>query len=427
MPTPQPAPDAFNEPVGGWTPFPSKVEYVGGVAVIAPFVVTFESYNVVNGNLESYSNTPATVGGAVAVLCALFALTLLKRTVPFAKTKRVIAVVVLLAAGGFHIASGQGLFFETPQMGTSSNHFQTPMTAPVPAATPKELERAVNEATAACDSDVKTCPRALELATSLCDSHPNVGCDELSLFLMEYRENGGEPDYAAAAAAAQKGCAADNLDACANAAALLFDGKGITQDKARAIELTERACSGGVGNACKNLGWLSGNDESNLARAREFYGKACELNDSDGCRMYAFYLGEGKGGPIDKAQSLLIAAKGCDLGHPIACANLAVYHGKDYPAVLDANRRACELDHGVACKQAALQIAEGLGVEADAVLALSLLRKSCTLDVAEGCGYLGKSLLEGLGTEKNPTEARAAFARSCELGDKEACPFAQAE
>ncbi len=116
------------EPIGIWKSVPGGPEYLGFAAGLMPFVLTIESYSTHNGELTSYSNTPATVAGGVAILCALVSFAWISKTVPTRRGLRTLLALGLLALGGLQIARGQGVFFEVPEHASSSTS-QTPQSA----------------------------------------------------------------------------------------------------------------------------------------------------------------------------------------------------------------------------------------------------------------------------------------------------------
>jgi TPR repeat protein len=61
-------------------------------------------------------------------------------------------------------------------------------------------------------------------------------------------------DFARAATLLSDACEAGELGACVQLADLLDRGVGVSEDAARARDLYERACAGGMQQACDKLG-----------------------------------------------------------------------------------------------------------------------------------------------------------------------------
>jgi TPR repeat protein len=141
-------------------------------------------------------------------------------------------------------------------------------------------------------------PAALQAYKRSCELEISSACTKLAdLFRLLHDEK-------RAAAAYRKACAADEQDACtvlesargcegrracldlADLCADYLAGYDVLAEPSLAREPCEKACQGGVGEACDNLGDMYqqglgvARDE---ARARELRKRACELGDADAC------------------------------------------------------------------------------------------------------------------------------------------------
>jgi TPR repeat protein len=73
-------------------------------------------------------------------------------------------------------------------------------------------------------------------------------------------------------------------------------GVGVLQDKFKAVEFYQKACEGGYGVGCTNLGVMYANGEGvrqDKSKALEFYGNACNLKNEAGCKNYANLKNQG--------------------------------------------------------------------------------------------------------------------------------------
>lgn len=405
------------------------VEKIGGVALVVGAVFKMESYQTVNGELESYSNMPATIAGVIALICGVIALTMLAKTSQLDKNKRIVTALVLVIGAGVHLARGQGFFFQGNEGGESSSFDRIgEMDIPVVSG-PSIAERAekLSRAIDACEADPGGCVGAVTLARALCDDAPKEGCDELALLLMENRLVEAEPDFAGAFAAATKGCDAGGQMACTNLAVLYFQGQGVTADPAKAVELTTAACDADNGVACKNLGF---NYESNLkdfTNARVHYRKACDLGNGAGCRLASSLLHEERGGPIDKPGAVALGRKGCELGDASAC-NMAGHllaEGdgvpQDEPAALQLFEKACQFGLGSGCTNLGIFLKFGRGTSENANGAFTNFEKGCSMDDSSGCYRAGSGLWRGDGVALDRERAAKMFGRACELGEEAGC------
>ncbi len=146
------------------------------------------------------------------------------------------------------------------------------------------------------------------------------------------------------------------------------------------------------------------------ARAAEYFGYACDLNDAESCNECAVNLDEGR-----KAERLERLRKGCKLGSGSACANVSQLSDDPNESLAGA-KKGCELvprtcDHGarVAIDQEAWKDAR------------SMAERGCTDDLDVACGTLGSLLAKGLGGPQDTERAGPALERGCKAGDENAC------
>ena len=86
----------------------------------------------------------------------------------------------------------------------------------------------------------------------------------------------------------EKACNLDVGLGCSNLGFLYAEGKGVRQDISKAVQYCEKGCSLKEGFACNSLGELyeDGIGIKNKTTAKEYYGKACDLGDQQGCDNY---------------------------------------------------------------------------------------------------------------------------------------------
>ncbi|ALM81436.1 hypothetical protein APV63_07450 [Helicobacter pylori] len=105
---------------------------------------------------------------------------------------------------------------------------------------------------------------------------------------------------------------------------LIFSGITIYTDKdfTRAKEYFEKACELNEALTCTLVGEFYRDGEGvakDLKKAFEYSAKACELNDAKGCYALAAFYNEGKGVAKDEKQTTENLEKSCKLGLKEAC------------------------------------------------------------------------------------------------------------
>lgn len=92
-------------------------------------------------------------------------------------------------------------------------------------------------------------------------------------------------NYQKAAEFYQKACDGGDAKDCTNLGVLYAEGNEIKQDYQKAAEFLKKGCDGGYAMGCGNLGIVYAK-QRNYSTAKEYYGKACDLNLSLACDRY---------------------------------------------------------------------------------------------------------------------------------------------
>lgn len=111
----------------------------------------------------------------------------------------------------------------------------------------------------------------------------------------------------------EAGCAANDARSCAKAGAIYQLGKTDVPDSNKALEFYNKACQGGEKEGCSAAGGIYLDNDPQ--KARELFNKACELNDGYSCAMMGSIL-------IDDhkfKEAYAVLEKGCKLGDKLAC------------------------------------------------------------------------------------------------------------
>ena len=234
------------------------------------------------------------------------------------------------------------------------------------------------------DEAAKSSKNALKFYPLACDGKIYEACEALGR-LYEDGEAGFAQDIKVARSYYDKACAA-NAYKCSGSERLdeLYGGRGVAngcaapgelyakglggarQDGKQAVKLHEKACEGGFGASCAELGEMffhGRNVKKDVSRALEPFEKACLL-----WRLDAF-------------ESLADAYEGSDVP-------------QDIPKAFNFYRIACYNGLKPACTNLGAIYERGIGevVKADASEAASLFSEACEADDARGCLNLARHL-----------------------------------
>lgn len=169
----------------------------------------------------------------------------------------------------------------------------------------------------------------------------------------------------------QQACAAGRWDSCDTLTIMYILGLGgLPQHSSMAgkpfsdaVPVFERACANGQADACSHLGWMYKNGigvPENWSRFFSYSSKACDGGDGFACLNVGIEYEVGGSGGIkqDYSRAAVIYSRSCNAGNAIGCQRLgSLYH-------------------------------RGLGVERDDSHAEELFSKACKLGAAGGCREL---------------------------------------
>jgi TPR repeat protein len=188
----------------------------------------------------------------------------------------------------------------------------------------------------------------------------------------------------------------NTLPAAANACSLLgaqyAKGSGVAADPGLAILRSRQGCDGGDAFGCYNLGVLYMNGEgvaADDAAALASFKRACDAGDAEGCFEVGWLYAEGRGAPRSERQAATFYERACEARSGEACANLAVLSASEIPP--DVTRavalfaRGCDLGEPIACFDLANHYADGTGVEQDTERAAALYAQACSGGYPAAC------------------------------------------
>jgi serine/threonine-protein kinase len=164
---------------------------------------------------------------------------------------------------------------------------------------------------------------------------------------------------------------------------------------AEAAPLLDKACTGGSGEACKDLASLyhdgSGVGTKDGLRAASLYAKACNISPPKGCNTLGVMYHNGDSVIQNDVRAAELYSQACNAGDALGCTNL----GNSYW--------------------------NGRGVSNDDVRAAALYSRACDAGNGAGCSSLGSCYLLGRGAAKDPAKARQFFIKGCGMGNQWGC------
>lgn len=132
-------------------------------------------------------------------------------------------------------------------------------------------------------------------------------------------------------------------------------------------------------------------DVQNYHKAKEYFQKACKLNDVGGCYNLGVLYEQGQGVHVDYKKSIEYYQKACDLNHASACSNVGNLYN------------------------------DGQGIRQDHKKAREYLQKACDMEDTVGCYNLGVSYALGRGVRQNLSNAMEYFGKACDYGLQQGC------
>jgi TPR repeat protein len=177
------------------------------------------------------------------------------------------------------------------------------------------------------------------------------------------------------------------LVVCVTGAALSNPQSLQAQDE---VAQLERDCDAGKAEACVNLGhrfsFGAYGTTRNPPRGVEFWEKACNLDNGEGCRWFGQLC-------QDPACTAPAYQKGCDLGNEDACHRGAAMHAfngrqPDITRHVGFLEKGCDLRVGLHCLQLGLIYDVGLGLPKDTARANELFKKGCLFDNEQACEFV---------------------------------------
>ena len=281
------------------------------------------------------------------------------------------------------------------------------------------------------------------VAGARCRGVSGERCTELALSAWSHALD--ESAVACVAGMFAEGCSLGDARACGFAGRLWLDRgtrDGSTSpsgpDAGKALEMLLSACDGGFDLAC----WVGDHWLSNPMHGRELPSApdlrtrfeaegACLLGNAEECYRVGvdYYFGRGSLAR-DRVRAVRAYGRGCDLGDPGACNNLADALAYGEGTERDVTRaaalfdKACRLGYALGCANLGFMAEHGEGIAPDTARARALYRDACVSGDVYGCLHAEMLAAQDAGAPRDPMQALAHFERACERSaNAKACAF----
>jgi TPR repeat protein len=255
----------------------------------------------------------------------------------------------------------------------------------------------------------KDAARALKLLEKACDAGGAAGCALLGDKLAR-------TDATRAAALYEKACAGDDATGCARSGEAL-EARG---DHALALDAFVKACDIGLDASCADAAALLAAGRgvtADPARARALHTIACDADVARGCHGLAALVAGGLGGDRNWGEGVALYEKACTLGVTAACkeAKRLAKHPPDWTCTtVIACEARCNERLGQACAMLGQLVAAGGDDDFACHEAEEPYERGCTYGDAASCLWMGNATAaEG--------EAATWYGQACRLGAAEAC------
>ena len=105
--------------------------------------------------------------------------------------------------------------------------------------------------------------------------------------------------------------------ACSNLAKIYGTGKGVRQDKGKALQYDKKACDLGEAQSCATAGFVylfGDGTQIDYKLAKSYFEKSCEMQNFYGCSMLSVMYRDGKGVEQNLSKAKEYHDKACNLG-----------------------------------------------------------------------------------------------------------------
>jgi TPR repeat protein len=248
-------------------------------------------------------------------------------------------------------------------------------------------------------------------------------------------KNGHPLDHARSFRNAKRACDKDHPLGCSLLGLHYQDGLGVAWNPARAVEVYEQACRHGSGSGCYNLASMYSGGHGVIAdfvRANELRKQArtnwqleCEAKPR-WCTNLAYSLRDGDDSAAAKQQALVLNERACKHGILVGCTE-AVRTRRELELITPAAYVAelaelCKQTESAACITAGAALVVGdRGVTVDNAKGMAFVKRSCELGDRNGCEASAIELTSGKLVPQDPASASRYLDQACDRALANAC------
>ena len=201
-----------------------------------------------------------------------------------------------------------------------------------------------------------------------------------------------------------RSCNAGDMQSCDDLGIMYEGGARVTRDAARAVNLFQQACDGGLMLACTHLGLVLQRDDPDpdvirdVETAAFLYERACDGGETLGCANLGVSYERGDGVIQDQARAVRLYEQACGDGQMLGCSNLGSMYRTGRGVAVDLGAAAslyflaCAGGTMVSCVNLAVSYERGDGVPEDVATAVSLYLRACEGGVTMACQRVGVTL-----------------------------------
>jgi uncharacterized protein len=181
--------------------------------------------------------------------------------------------------------------------------------------------------------DQKRFSEARPLLEQACAAGRWDSCDTLTAMyilglggLPQHSSMAGKP-FSEAVPAFARECANAQADACSHLGWMYKNGIGVPENWSMFFSFSSKACDGGDGFACLNVGIEyevggSGGIKQDYSRAAVIYSRSCNAGNAIGCQRLGSLYHRGLGVARDDSRAEELFSKACKLGAAGGCTEL---------------------------------------------------------------------------------------------------------
>jgi len=271
---------------------------------------------------------------------------------------------------------------------------------------------------------IKAYGRASELA---CEAGDIQKCVEMAVVYESDSFFAGQVEPDIVTHLQERACAGGHGDSCANLGAVYAAGTRVPRNDAQAIATWKKGCELKSGHACMSVGnrYRFGRGVARDPRlATTYLEQSCTLGSADGCFSMGGVAAELRTG--SRARVRQYYERGCKLGSGWSCiAARSQGSAVSNPAVesqlLASEGKLCDLGYPVNCNNVGVVYEDGIGVPRDPVRAAQFRARACDQDFGPACSELASATLAGVGVQRSPADAMALYEKACGLEDYPSC------